>query len=131
MYGAIERWRCVVWLGRKLLGFVAEKKVAACTGAGANFRKVRSIAVDVEMHFAGNKPYGGIRMGGTVVEELGDVLGCGSCSFGLGRRESTKSDKKCAVDDRRVPMIFWMRVRPLALSGSESSAGGVSWTLEP
>ena len=85
MYGAIERWRCVVRLGRKLLGFVAEKKVAAGTGAGANFRKVRSVAVDVEMHFAGNKPYGGIWMGGTVVEELGDGLGCGSCSFGLGR----------------------------------------------
>ena len=51
MYGAIERWRCVVRLGRKL---VAEKEVAACTGAGANFRKVGSIAVDVEMHFAGN-----------------------------------------------------------------------------
>jgi hypothetical protein len=39
--------------------------------------------VDVEMHFAGNKPYGGIWMGGTLVEELGDGLGCGSCSFGL------------------------------------------------
>ena len=37
-------------LGRKLLGFVSEKEVAACTGAGANFRKVGSIAVDVEMH---------------------------------------------------------------------------------
>ena len=85
MYGAIERWRCVVRLGRKFLGFVAEKKVAAGTGAGANFRKVRSVAVDVEMHFAGNKPYGGIWKGGTVVEELGDGLGCGSCSFGLGR----------------------------------------------
>jgi len=85
MYGAIERWRCVVRLGRKLLGLVTEKEVAACTGAGANFRKVGSIAVDVEMHFAGNKPYGGIWMGGTVVEELGDGLGCGSCSFGLGR----------------------------------------------
>ena len=85
MDGAIERWRYVVWLGRKLLGFVAEKKVAAGTGAGANFRKVGSVAVNVEVHFAGNKPYGGIWMGGTVVEAQGDGLGCGSCSFGLGR----------------------------------------------
>ena len=90
-------------LGRKLLGFVDEKKVAACTGAGANFRKVRSIAVYVEMlFFAGNKPYGGIWMGGTVVKEMGDGLGCGSCSFGLGHRESTKSNKKCAVDGASV-----------------------------
>jgi len=102
MYGAIERWRCVVRLGRKLLGLVTEKKVAACTGAGANFRKVRSIAVDVEMHFAGNEPYGGIWMGGTVVEELNNGLGCGSCSFGLGRQESTKSDKKSAVNGASV-----------------------------
>jgi len=64
MYGAIERCRCVVWLRRKLLGLVAEKEVTACTGAGANFRKVGSVAVDVEVHFAGNKPYGGIWMGG-------------------------------------------------------------------
>jgi len=85
MDGAIERWRCVVRLGRKLLGLVAEKEVATCTGAGANFRKAGSVAVNVEVHFAGNKPYGGIWMGGTVVEELGDGLGCGSCSFGLGR----------------------------------------------
>ena len=84
MFGAIEWWRCVLRLGWKLLGFVAEKKVAACTGAGANFRKVRSIAVDVEMLFAGNKPYDGIWMGGTVVKEMGGGLGCGSCSFGLG-----------------------------------------------
>ena len=41
-------------------------------------------------------------MGGTFVEELGDGLGCGSCSFGLGRRESTKSDKKSAVDGASV-----------------------------
>ena len=41
-------------------------------------------------------------MGGTVVEELGDGLCCGSCSFGLGRQESTKSDKKCAVDGASV-----------------------------
>jgi len=54
MYGAIERWRCVVWLGRKLLGLVAEKEVASCTGAGANFRKVGSVAVNVEVHVAGN-----------------------------------------------------------------------------
>jgi hypothetical protein len=37
MDGAIERWRCVVRLGRKLLGLVAEKEVATCTGAGSNF----------------------------------------------------------------------------------------------
>jgi len=85
MDGTIERWRCVVGLGWKLLGLVAEKEVATCTGAGANFRKVGSVAVNVEVHFAGNKLYGGIWMGGTVVEELGDGLGCGSCSFGLGR----------------------------------------------
>jgi len=33
--------------------------------------------------------------------------------------------------NRRVPMIRWMRVRPPASSGAELSAGGVSWTLEP
>jgi len=45
MDGAIERWQCVVRLGRKLLGLVTEKEVATCTGAGSNFRKVGSVAV--------------------------------------------------------------------------------------
>jgi len=71
--------------GGVLCALVTEKEVATCKGAGSNFRKVGSIAVDMEMHFAGNKPNGGVWMGGTVVEELGDGLGCGSCSFGLGR----------------------------------------------
>jgi len=81
MDGAIERWRCVVRLGRKLLGLVTEKEVATCTGAGSNFRKVGSFAVNVEVHIAGNKPNGGVWMGGTVVEELGDGLGCCGSSF--------------------------------------------------
>ena len=72
-------------LGWKILGLVAEKEVAPWTGAGASFRKVGSVAVNVEVHFAGNKPYGGIWMGSIVVKELGDGLGYGSCSFGLGR----------------------------------------------
>jgi hypothetical protein len=46
-----------------------------------NFRKVGSVAVNVEVHFAGNKPNGGVWMGGTVVEELGDGLGCCGGSF--------------------------------------------------
>ena len=32
--------------------------------------------MNVEVHVAGNKPNGGVWMGGTVVEELGDSLGC-------------------------------------------------------
>jgi len=83
MDGAIERWRCVARLGRKLLGLVTEKEVATCTGAGSNFRKVGSVAVNVEVHFAGNKPNGGVWMGGTVAEELGSMLAVSIFAFGV------------------------------------------------
>jgi hypothetical protein len=64
MNGAVERRQCVDWCGQKLLGPVTEKEIATSTGAGSNFRKVGSVAVNVEVR---NKPNGGVRMGGTVV----------------------------------------------------------------
>jgi len=67
MNGAVERRRCVGWRGRKLLGPVTEKEIATSTGVGSNFQKIGSVAVNLEVHVNGNKPNGGVQMGGTVV----------------------------------------------------------------
>jgi len=62
MNGAVERRRCVGWRRRKLLGPVTEKEIATSTGVGSNFQKVGSVAVNLEVHVAGNKQNGGVRM---------------------------------------------------------------------
>ena len=59
--------------------FGAEKVFAAGARSGTGFREIGSVAVYVEMHFAGLIAEYGVRMRCTVVQEVDDGL---SGSFG-------------------------------------------------
>ena len=78
--GTIGCWLVRGWFGG-ILWFVAEEKVASDAASRFGLGLVQGVAVDVEDHVAGGVADGGIWVGGAVVEELMDCLGCCFSSF--------------------------------------------------
>lgn len=50
------------------------------------------------MHVAGMEPEDGVRMSGTVVEEVRDGLGCSLSAFGLGRGNGAEGNEHGGVN---------------------------------
>jgi hypothetical protein len=76
--GAIERWGLGIWIGSgcQIGRKRAEKEGATGMRAGLGFRQVGGITVDMEDHSTGMVSEGGIGIGWTIVEGLGECLGC-------------------------------------------------------
>lgn len=72
--GAVRRGKGVGWRRRIVWGVWASTEVVVASGAGSSFGRgeVGGVAVDVETHVAGDIAYGGVGMGGAVVEKLGE-----------------------------------------------------------
>ena len=81
-------WRDLEWIGEG----VAEEEVAAGARACLLLGEIRGVAVDMENHAARVIPEGGFRMGGAIVEELGDGDGGGFGAVVLGRGEGAECD---------------------------------------
>ena len=100
VYGAVVWW----WgsVGRWYFGGVGETRahveVAACSGACVFLGEVGGVAVDMKNHVAGVETKGGIRMGGGVVQELGDGDGGGFGAVVLLGGKGAKGDEHGAVD---------------------------------
>ena len=62
---------------------VTEVEMAACTATSLGLREVGGVAMDAEDHITGCVADGSVRVGGGIVEELGNGFCCGFGSFGL------------------------------------------------
>ena len=93
--GSIERWvgGCGV-SGR--LG--TEEEETSSTSAGFGFGEVGCIAVNVEAHVTGMVTNGGIRVRGSVVEQVDCGFGGGFGALGLSGGEAAKGDKHGVVN---------------------------------
>ena len=74
--GTVRRgWR-IVWIGRLVGMRWAAAEVVIASGARARFggSQVGGVAFDPEDHVASDETHGGVRMGGTIVQEVGDGI---------------------------------------------------------
>ena len=97
--GSIERWvgGCGV-SGR----FGTEEEETSSTRAGFGFGEVGCIAVDVEAHVTGMEANGGVRVRGSVVEQVDCGFGGGFGALGLSGGEAAKGDKHGVVNGSAI-----------------------------
>ena len=99
----LHGWSCARGRGlQRVVRSVAEEEVAGVARTGLGFTEIGSVAVDPEVHVTCSIPNGGVRMGGSVVEQLDDLVHSGFGCCGLFRRQRVESEEHGVIDGTRV-----------------------------
>ena len=102
--GTVRRgWR-IVWIGRLVRMRWAAAEVVVASGARARFggSQVGGVAFDPEDHVTSDETHGGVRMSGTIVQEVGDGFhGCLG-AFGLLSGDGADGSDHRGVDSASI-----------------------------